>query len=621
MKKIIFLWALLVIPVMVFGQAVEYERNGECYLLIGHNDAEFRGVYRLNNPSGEADGNPVGKKLFDPQSSYGISVNLDRKVYTFSENKTSTYTLGDWKLERLLKTPGGVGLWGAHCDTRKSYYVSTENITHNQSGKPVYTTTGPMGSNNNNLSDDPQNVAWTSWNTGIVKPTKKETNRWYFQKTQVLCDQNCIYTNGLKDAFWLYFVNVDSNGYGKIPNDSWWQSQDPDPSGRPGNLFYWDRVYRKFTYYNLNYWNKPMGIWSSTKPIYGEDAGVADSVYDEIVKRSRISACLNCVCVNGSGDQDFSATPKFISLAMSPFGRMYLYSRTQNSTTDGEIRINGTAIDPASGNIRGNVNDTTTQWVGVSARSKSDDFIYLLGTNLIREWLKKYNIKPSTLNITSVAVSDQWWLEGGIVYAYDADEGAVYKFIRNDKAGNDTCKSTPQKIDIGKGVDGIKADGKGDLYFAKTTQAPATASGLGWPNLYTFYFYQIYGGRAYAYAYYKQAVNKTVFCQKDGAISYFQVGDGVHIGNNIYRRAFSVPQAGYTGIKMSNIEKKASEPGWVWQTGYVQVSAVTDPALTQLGVINVARPPEMVKPNGELGVVDIVGIEDVNADFKFLSDE
>ncbi|MDD2999425.1 MAG: hypothetical protein PHV05_10230, partial [Candidatus Riflebacteria bacterium] len=39
------------------------------------------------------------------------------------------------------------------------------------------------------------------------------------------------------------------------------------------------------------------------------------------------------------------------------------------------------------------------------------------------------------------------------------------------------------------------------------------------------------------------------------------------------------------------------------------------------GVINVARPPEMVKPNGELGVVDIVGIEDVNADFKFLSDE
>lgn len=620
MKKLLIVLVLLAMPALVYGQAIEYERNGECYLLIGHSDPTFRGVYRLNNPSGEPDGNPVGKKLFDPRTSYGISVNLDRMVYTFSENKTPTFTLGDWQLERLLKKPGGVGLWGAHCDTRKSYYVSTENVTHNQSGRPVYTTKGPMGSHPSNLSDDPQNVAWITWNTGTVKPTIKQSNRWYFQKTQVLCDSSCIYTNGLNDAFWLYFVPVDGKGYGKIPNNSWWQSQDPDPSGRPGNLFYWDRVYRKFTYYNLNYWNKPMGVWSASNPIYSKDSGVADSIFDEIVKRSRISACLNCVCVNGSGDQDFSAKPKFISLAMSPFGRMYLYSRTQSSNSDGEIRLNGTPISPTAPNVRGNVNDVTTQWVGVSARSKSDEFIYLLGTNLIRDWLKKYNIKPATLNITSVAVSDQWWLEGGIVYAYDADEGAAYQFIRNDKAGNDTCKSTPQKITIGKGVDAVKADGNGDLYFAKTTMEPASSGGLDWPNLYHFYFYQVYGGRAYAYAYYSQAVYKSVFCQELGATGNYQIGK-IHVGNNLYRRAFSVPQAGYTSITMSNIKIKASQPGWAWQGGFQQVSVVSDPTLVQLGVINVARPPEMVKPNGELGVVDIVGIEDIDSGFKFLSDE
>ncbi len=618
MKKSLLFLLFLALPVFVFGQAIEYQRNGECYLLIGHSDPNFRGVYRLNNPSGEPDGNPVNAKLFDPRTSYGISVNLDRTVYTFSENKAPTFTLGNWNLKRLMKKPGGVGLWGAHCDTRENYYVSTENITHNQAGRPVYTTKGPMGGKAENLSDDPTNVSW-DW-SGIVKPTIKESGRWYFQKTAVYCDNNCIYTNGLSDGYWLYFVGVDGLGYGEIPNNSWWQSQDPDPSGRPGNLFYWDRVYRKFTYYNLNFWNKPMGIWTTSNPVYSQDAGVADSIYDEIVKRSRISACLNCVCVNGSGDQDFSAKPKFISLAMSPFGRMYLYSRTQSSNTDGEVRMNGTPVPPTSANIRGDVNDVTTQWVGVSARSKTEDFIYLLGTNLIKQWLLKFNIKPATLNIKSVAVSDQWWLEGGIVYAYDEDEGAAYQFIRNDKGGNNTCKSTPQKITIGKGVDAIKADGNGDLYFARTTMKPTAASGLGWDDFYDFYFYQIYGGRAYGYVFFKQEVYKTVFCQKLGASTSTQTGH-VHIGNNLFRRAFSVPASEYMSTVKGNIKSKAAMPYWVWQGGYQQTSVVSDPSLVQLGVINVARPPEMVKPNGELGVVDIVGVEDVQPGFKFLSDE
>lgn len=621
MKKSLLVLFFLAMPALVFGLAVEYMRNGECYLLIGHNDPTFRGVYRLNNPAGEPDGNPVNVKLFDPRTSYGISVNLERKVYTFSSNTEPTFTLGNYQLKRLLKRPGDVGLWGAHCDTRKSYYVSNENITYNQSNRPVYTTTGPMGSHASNLSNDPANVAWITWNTGVVRPTIKEANRWYFQKTQVLCDNNCAYTNGLSDAFWLYFVPVDGSGYGYIPNNSWWQSQDRDPHNRPGNLFYWDRVYRKHTFYDLNMWNKPMGIWSAGNPIYGQYTGVADSIYDEIVQRSRISACLNCVCVNGSGDQNFSAYPKFTSLAMSSFGRMYLYTRTDHpSALDGEVRLNGTAMNPLSPNIRGKVNDLTTQWVGISAASKTEEYVYLLGTNLIKEWLSKFNIIPGAINITSVTVSDQWWLDGGIVYAYDSIEGAVYKFIRYDKAGNDTCKSIPQKINIGKNVDAIKADGFGHLYFAKTTMEPAMASSIGWPDLYTFNFYQVYAGRAYGYAYYQQKVYKTVFCQELGSAGNYQLGK-IHIGNNIFRRAFNVPQAGYTAITMGNIQAAAADPGWAWQGAAQQISTVADPTLTQLGVINVATPPVVTRPNGNLGVVDIVGIEAIDPGFKFANDE
>ncbi len=620
MRRFILLSVLVLVAFTgpVYGLAVEYMRNGECYLLIGHSDATFRGVYRLNNPSSEPDGNPVGVKLFDPRDSYGIAVNLNRKVYTFSENVAPSYVKITDPIKRLLKKPGGVGLWGAHCDTRKSYYVSTENTTYDESNRPIYTTTGPMGSNNENLSDDPTNVSWT-W-SGIVKPTIKHTDKWYFQKTAVYCHNNCIYTNGSSDAYWCHFVNVDSSGYGSIPNDSWWQSRDADPHGRKGNIFYWDRVYRKYTYYDLNSWDKTMGIWKPWAPVYSKSEGIADKIYDEIVKRSQISACMNVVCVNGSNEQNFSAKPKFTCLAMSPFGRMYLYTRTQSSASDGEVRLNGTAMSPTSSNIRGYLNDLTTEWVGVSAKSKTDDFVYLLGTNLIKDWLKKFNIKPSSLNITSVAVSDQWWLDGGIVYAYDADEGAAYQFIRFDKDGNDTCKAIPKKIVIGAGVDALKADGFGNLYFAKTTQEPESSAKISWPELYTFYGYSFYSGRAYAIAYYRQKVFKTVFCQELGATGNYQVGK-IHIGNNIYRRYFSVPLATWPTLTLANLKSAAALPGWTWMTGLQVNTLVADPKLTQLGVINVATPPKMTLLNGQLGVVDIVGVEDVSPGFKFLTDE
>jgi hypothetical protein len=618
MKKTVILLVLLMSPTLVYGLAVEYLRNGECYLLIGHNDQKFRGVYRLNNPSGESDGEPVGAKLFDPYDSYGIAVNLDRKVYTFSESTAPTYVMPNVKIRRKLKKPGGVGLWGAHCDTRKSYHVSTEGITYNQSGRPLYTTKGPMGSTNANLSDNPTNVSWP-W-SGTVKPTIKKTNKWFFQKTHVKCHLNCSLTNGYGDGCWLHFVNVDSKGYGYVPNNSWWQSRDADPKGRKGNMFYWDRVYRKYTYYNLNYWQKTMGIWKPWSPVYSKSAGVADTIYDEIVKRSRISACINVCCVNGSNEQTFSAKPKFTCLAMSPFGRMYLYTRTKNSDKDGQLRLNGKPVSPNNPNIRGYLNDLSTKWVGVSAKNTSEDYIYLLGTKLIKEWLADFNIKPSSLNIKSVTVSDQWWLDGGIVYAYDDQEGAAYQFIRFDKAGNNTCKATPKKIVIGKGVNDLKTDGFGNLYFAKTTKDPAKKSTIGWDELYKYDPYMFYSGRAYLMAYYRQKVFKTVFCHEIGATTDYEIGK-VHIGNNIYRRFFSIPLSLYYKLKPANIESIAKKPGWTWLTPLLVNNLIEDPKLTELGVINVSTPPIVTKPNGKLGLVDVVGIEASDPGFNFLTDE
>ncbi|HEY9069882.1 MAG TPA: hypothetical protein VIV61_06460 [Candidatus Ozemobacteraceae bacterium] len=610
MKKIIpfvLFMTMSLVPVVLFGLAPEYKRNGECYLLIGHDDVYYRGVYRLNNPAGEPDGNPVGVKLFDPRNSYGISVNLNRNVYTFSENTEPSYSYNpSWMLRRLMKVPGGVSLYGAHCDTRENYYVSTENITYHENGQPVYTTVGPMGNEQGTAADGSWNISW-AW-SGTVAVVEKQPTRWRVAKTRVLCDSNCIYTNGTSDGYWINFVNVDGSGYGYVPNGAWWQSRDRDPSNRPGNMFYWDRAYRKYTYYDLNLWNKPMGVWTAGRPVYSQSTGVADSVFEENVKRSRISACLNCVCVNGSNEQQFTPDPKYVSLALSPFGRMYLYSRTQSSTTDAVLRKNGVDISLGDGNIRGYPNNLTTRWIGISAKSAAEDFIYLLGTDIIRNWLAAYNIRPTNLNINAVTVSDQWWLDGGIVYAYDASEGKAYQFVRSDSGGADTCKSTPKVVPIGTGVDDLKADGFGNLYFSRTELIPSSGSALGWPQAYSYIYLYSYAGRTYGRVLYQQRVDKIVKEREFGGSSDLPIGS-VNIGNNIWTRMFSVPDSDWPRLSVSNLQTWSGLPAWQWHGAIYQLTNVATPRQVQLGVINVATPPVVSKPNGRLGAVDILAFD------------
>ena len=613
-SKVFLVLSILVVSIVAvsgtaFALAPEYMRNGECYLLVGHDDVNFRGVYRLNNPSGEPDGNPINVKLYDPRTSHGISVNLNRNVYTFSENTdpTSTYDSA-WVLSRLLKVPGGVSLYGAHCDTRKHYYVSTEGVAYNQSNQPVYTTTGPMGNETGTATDGSHNICW-EW-SGTVSVLKKEAARWKVGKTVVKCDNSCPWGNGLSDRYWVYFVSTDAAGYGNVPNGAWWQSRDADPHGRPGNIFYWDRAYRKYTYYDLNRWDKTMGIWAPSNPIYAQPAGPADSVFEENVKRSRISACMNYCCVNGSGEEQFSPEPKYVSLALSPFGRMYLYSRTQNAITDGQVKMNGTPLLPANPNIRGALNDLTTRWVGVSAKSSTEDFVYLLGTNQIRQWLAQFSIFPASLNIDAVTVSDQWWLEGGIVYAYDATIGVVYQFVRSDASGNDTCKSTPKPLNLGTGIDDIKADGFGNIFFSRTTKNPSAGTSLSWGDTLNFVQTSTFGGRGYGLLYYGQKVDKTVFKRESGASTDSQVGS-INIGNNQWVRYFSVVLSDWGSLTLANLPTYAGLPTWQWHGDIVQVSTITSPLQIQLGVINVSTPPLVTKPNDRLGAIDILAFDSI----------
>ncbi|MFZ2957985.1 MAG: hypothetical protein WA705_13940 [Candidatus Ozemobacteraceae bacterium] len=124
---------LLLLPLPVYPLAVQYNRNGECYLLLG--DGAFKGVYRLNNPAGEG-GIPIGLLYNNFFTSIGLSVDLNRVVYSFSETVDPGYTVvvGNISRQVLNGTQPGEANWGYHSPYHADYHGG--GPIYRPSGKP-----------------------------------------------------------------------------------------------------------------------------------------------------------------------------------------------------------------------------------------------------------------------------------------------------------------------------------------------------------------------------------------------------------------------------------------------------------------------------------------------------
>ncbi|HNV72317.1 MAG TPA: hypothetical protein PKO06_21595, partial [Candidatus Ozemobacteraceae bacterium] len=389
----------------LFGLASEYERNGEVYVLVG--DGAKIGVYRLNDPAGE--GVPTGW-LYNPLQSYGISVNLSRKVYTFSETATSTFSLLTGNISVLMKANGANIMDGFHYDHRGNW---------GELGTPMYTTPGTG-----------------KW---YVAGWGRENN-YHGAGTFSAVTPQCTISS----------VNVivpDGAGYGSIPNAQWYQSSDNDTYGRPGKA-YRDRVEGAPHDYHLLEWYQ--GIAANTPA----DKGVKATSYEKKVQRALLGSCID-PCGTNVASLSMGAATQTVSLALSSFGRTYCYTRTEAMATDGKVTLDGTNY---AGPVIGTINNLTTKWIGVSLRNTSADYVYVLGTDVIKSWLTQLGFTiPTGFNVTAVSVSDQWYLKGGIVFAYNNSNGIAYQFTRADNAdGTASGTSYFTSVNLGSGIDDIK---------------------------------------------------------------------------------------------------------------------------------------------------------------------
>lgn len=631
LKRFILLLLLGLVCVSSFAALKpEYRRNGECYLLIGEGPVSMRGIYRLNNPEANKYFNPP-KYLFKPDSSIGFSVDLDRKIYTFSEKIVPGYVLLGEPMPRQVLDSGSTDLadYGYH------QYI---HYDHRSWGKntAVYRT-GPKG-------------------RGI---RRSGGSTWpYFTSAGPGTPISTPAGNPLPDVPSIPLGIYSGKSWYSIPNGAWYSSWRTKPArGGPTGYFYvvyGDKVEGQPHNWTL-YTYTPDNIFADA-PNYSSTAGQVVAVsYDKKITRQIFAGCLDG-CGGASGSGGGVADPMINDLAFMPPikaqpSRTYFYSRPVgdvNYTVTKNKNIYSPP-NPAGNPIIGSPASQDTYWIGVSMRDVSSDYVYCIGTNNIKNWYQQATTSTAPgMSISAVAVSNQWNQKGGIVFAYDKPAKMVYKFIRfeNDPNEPPISKTRYEGIDVSdliglinadanSEIDDIKADGFGSLFFAMTYPSKNVATFDPRSNFKLNQTIRVYPDPSQdpseaeysAWLIYRQQYGKAVFersiysstpkeiGRKVFAERYYNLNVRIHpdgltqlVNAGPFPSDLVEPILASWSAKIGNNDGvlNASDFSYGSKGLYYEYN-YGDPGHAKLAVINVPTPPEVISLAGKKSFLDICG--------------
>ncbi len=629
----------LVCPQQARALDSQYLRNGECYLLIGEGATALRGVYRLNNPAAQPAKYYKDNRVIPGGSinnTLGFNVDLNRKIYTFTENVDASWQKDSAPIYRQVvdTVPANDVDYGYH---------AWIHYDHRQWGKGDIYRTGPAG---RRIKND-YGGWWSGFNsagpgTAVSKPSG-------YTLPAMRGAAQCGEYSGRQ---WY-----------QIPNYSWyssWRTGTADPYWNGYYTFYYvygDRVQVKNHNYYLWTWN-PSNAELDT-PSYSKNTGnIVAKTKEEQISRDCLAGCLDG-CGGASGSGSSSPKPLLNDIAFQPplkdqGSRTYFYSRTQGGT-DGKVTKNNASYNPGSGNpLIGARDNTDTFWLCISLRNTTTDFVYCLGTSVIKDWYKQaFGSAPSNMNITAVTVSNQWDQQGGIVYAYDKANKKIYKFERKETSGTPISKERFLALDLSSILkeidavsnsefDDIKADGFGSLYFAMSHPSknvnsynpaqhfkpsdcihlhPTTHDNQKGEQAFLMIFKQDYGKKVFERNYLTGEIKEVG--SKDFASRIYNVSCKIKdAGWNVIKNypsgcnfsrlnnelaSWSATVAGYTYT-----QAKSTWPSNYYQYGrsscnhYSELN-YNDPGLAKLAVINVPTPPKVISLGNKKSYLDIVG--------------
>ncbi|MDD3147659.1 MAG: hypothetical protein PHD82_10180, partial [Candidatus Riflebacteria bacterium] len=611
---------VVMLPQQSYALAPEYERNGECYLLIGQGPSAMKGVFRLNNPEKAKYFDPA-KHLFTPNNTFSFAVDLNRVIYTFTEAVDSGFSLLTNKLKRQVLDSGSTDHadWGYHAYfhyDHRSWGVGSNVYRVGPAGRKI------RGAGTKFYSAGPG--ASISAPSGNPLPS---------------------FTGS------LFLDKITGKNWYEIPNGAWyssWKSAKAVGSFSSFYVVFGDKEEGKAHKWTLYSWT-PNNL-NLDAPTYTSNSGnVVATSYDKKISRQVFAGCLDgCGGASGSGSgvaDEMTNDLAFMPPIKSQPSRTYFYSRPKYQS-GAEITLNGALYKPAAGNpLIGLPDNTDTLWIGVSMRNVSTDYVYTLGTTVIKNWYKQVTgADAGSMNISAVAVSNQWNQEGGIVYAYDQAGKMIYKFQRQEKSGTPISKERYQALSMASilsavgakpnsVIDDIKADGFGSMYFAMSHPAKSVAEYD--PR---FYFdpndgiYLLKGlkntddGTWPGNIIYKQGYGKVVFERNNRSGKVGEIGRK-DFAVRYYNVPFVMPIAGMEQLVTSGLgNAKAILASWSavignnngkWDAGDYNYGTAGapgfyeynygDPGQCRLSVINVPTPDVVISLGGKKSYLDIIG--------------
>jgi hypothetical protein len=304
-------------------------------------------------------------------------------------------------------------------------------------------------------------------------------------------------------------------------------------------------------------------------------------------------------CISAQDGVPIAGRPSpYLDTAYSAgLSKSYLYSRDPEYTT---YTLSGKGANDV---LVGNPADLTAQTLGISSRNEVSNYVYVLGINQLNQWLKDKNAPADMMlaSLTDLAVSDQWWQTGGIVYAYDRSRSKVTKFVRLEATNN--TRDVEEIIADINGVlpDSIGVDGFGHLFMIRTTHSPDNKTDGTSPEFIPSQNYktehtwtQPSPYRRKFRAYFRQGVYKSVYKRDYYSGAVTKMPGDVWIGNNEFIRDF-----------WSTTDNPGNLTSWVWWDKQYQIGTpVTTQFRTELAVINGPTPPEV---SSKVALADIAG--------------
>ncbi len=565
--------------------------NGEIYVLISGGEAG--GVHALNNLTAGSNGIGVPEILFNPTNKInttirGLKVDSARNIFFFKVEADPSFKLIPGNIRVRINSTSYTR--GAHHTTHNwhgfnhmnhyGHYNPTSHKWSQKCGKPGWGDYAVYG----NLTGASMPVGYIPSGYSATDKNKPNcTSNWYWAPNKV-----------------AYHSHVRSRTDGRYGRQVRIDKEDSSASTGSSYYIFAEKQFHKLTEYFLMEWLDVPVLrvqnYANQDILLGSGNRVANT--EELnIERRHVNGCHDG-CTGGNNTSSVSSTPWISEVVVSTKGGdvqskdVYLYKR-QIGEDNGIILRNDGKGSIKSDSIIGYAADKSTNYLAVSSRDDSNDWVYLLGDRIIKEWLSDFGMPTSGLSIDEVVVSDQWWQDGGIVFALDRKSKEVFKF-RRDESNQDHGR--PEKINVPANTDSIGSDGYGNLYYAiPRFDPPDTASFI--PA------YQQNGGHIKSISWstysdkpplvvgvgmatFQQKVTKTVYRYGYVSREESEVAPIV-IGYNTYTRTVMVDNMS-PGENPDNLPAK-----WKWSGAYELQSKVDETVRTEITAVNYATPPQV----------------------------